>query len=411
MRILQINTVYKEKSTGRTCMEIERALIKRGHQCCTAYGVGRQYGGNTYRINTKIEYYLHNVLSQLTGLEGYFSIFATRRLIKFIDKYNPDVVHLRNLHGHYINLPMLFKYLGRKQIPVIQNLHDHWAFTGKCTYYTTIGCYKWIENCGGCPMLKEYPRSIFFDTSRKLRKDKEKWYKKLNNLTVIGVSEWTSNEARKSFFKDCAKDIFTIYNWIDLHTFQSYDSDVEATRKKYNIPSDKFVIIGVSAAWMPGSPRYIDFMEISRNLNEDEILVMVGRADGDLSDENIIHIPYVSDTVELARLYSCADVYIHCSVEDTFGKVIAEAQACGTPVIVYDVTACPEVVGKNCGYIVKPRSTDEVLQKIAIVKRKGKVAFSSDCKTNVSTNFNYEQNSEKLIRVYETVANTSRAAR
>ena len=73
MKVLQINTVYKEKSTGRTCMEVEKALISRGYQCCTAYGVGEKYGGNTYRIDTKLEYYIHNILSCLTGLEGYFS--------------------------------------------------------------------------------------------------------------------------------------------------------------------------------------------------------------------------------------------------------------------------------------------------------------------------------------------------
>lgn len=404
MRILQVNTVYKEKSTGRTCMEVEKALVARGYQCCTAYGVGKKYGGNTYRIDTKLEYYVHNILSQLTGLEGYFSTFATKRLIKFIDQYNPDVVHLRNLHGHYINLPMFFKYLQRKQIPVIQNLHDHWAFTGKCAYYTTIECYRWKDYCGNCPVLKKYPKSIVFDATKKIRIDKEKWYTGLKNLTVVGVSKWTSNEAKKSFLKNCATDICTIYNWIDQEVFKPYFEDKQKIRKKYSIPLDKFMIIGVSASWSHGSPRYEDFMKISKKLHVDEVLVMVGRSEGNLSSENVIHIPYVSDTTELAKLYSCADVYVHCSIEDTFGKVIAEAQACGTPVIVYDITGCPEVVGPNCGYSVKPRSVEEIVQKVRIIKERGKALLSDDCINNVSINFSFERNVEKVIKLYEKIA-------
>ena len=213
MRILQINTIYKFKSTGRTCAELEQFLVQNGHQCITAYGHGPKHGGNTYRINTKFEYYLHNLLSRITGLEGYFSYFATRRLIRFIKKFSPDVIHLRSLHGHYLHLPLLFKWLAKSHIPVVLHLHDCWIFTGKCAHPLYHQCNKWLTSCQNCPAKKDYPVSYLLDRSHKMFEDKKRWFSKLDNVTVIGVSEWIAGEAKKSFLNRFP--IKTVYNWID----------------------------------------------------------------------------------------------------------------------------------------------------------------------------------------------------
>ena len=400
MRILQINTVYAVKSTGRTCSEMEKKLVSAGHECCTAYGNGpKDMSPRAYRIDTRTEYLFHNIMSRITGYEGYFSRFATKRLLKFINQYQPDVIHLRNLHGHYLNLPILFDYLAKADIPVVQNLHDCWAYTGKCAYYTTIGCDKWQTCCGNCPKVKEYPQSYWFDHSEKMRADKEKWYRALKNLTVVGVSKWVSDESRKSFMS-CACEITYIYNWINLDVFKPYDNRDEI-RKKYGIPLDKFAVIGVSSQWPHNSPRYQDFMKISQALREDEVVVMVGRCEPNAEGKNVIHIPFVSDTRELAMLYSCADAYVHCSIEDTFGKVIAEAMACGTPAIVYGITGCAELVSENCGYTVKPRDVDTVLEKLRTIKQNGKDQYTASCVEHVTNNFNYDTNAQKFIELYK----------
>lgn len=401
MKIIQINTVYEEKSTGRTCFEVEKALNKSGHTCVTAYGVGNHpKSDKAYKIDNKVEYLFHNIMSRITGLEGYFSFFATKRLVKFLEEEKPDIIHLRNLHGHYLNLPVLFRYLEKKQYPIIQHLHDCWIYTGKCTYYTSQGCYKWKEECNNCPKKKAYPKSYWFDFSHKMRKDKERWYSKLNNLHVIGVSDWVTNEAKDSFFGH-AKSISRIYNWINQDIFQSYGSfENKATRRKYGIPQDKYMIIGVSASWVEGSPRYDDFMKIAKTLSNNEVLVLVGRSEKPITNTNIIHIPFVNDTKELAKIYSCADVYIHCSVEDTFGKVIAEALACGVPTIVYGITGCAEIPGEDCGIIVEPRNIDQVRSAIEKMKQKDKKQITNACITRVNELFNYEKNVSELINVY-----------
>ncbi len=403
MRILQINTIYAAKSTGRTCSEVEQALLAGGHECCTAYGHGPLYpGNNAYRINTPFEYMLHNLLSRLTGWEGYFSYFATRRLIRFIKSYRPDVIHLRNLHGHYLHLPTLFRYLAEADIPIVQNLHDCWAFTGKCAYYTTIGCNKWQTACGNCPKVREYPQSYFFDHTRAMREDKERWYRALKSLTVVGVSRWVADEAKASLLR-CASTITHIYNWINLDVFKPH-GDRNAVRRKYNIPTDKFVIIGVSSQWPHQSPRYEDFYALSQKLGEDEVIVMVGNCEPNPKETNILHIPFVSSTKELAELYSCADVYVHCSIEDTFGKVIAEAMACGTPAIVYAITGCAELVTDGCGYLVEPRNVEAVRAHLTTIKRQGKAAYTAACLENVRARFDFSTNSAQLIQLYEKLA-------
>ena len=187
MRIFQINIVYNEKSTGRTCKEVEKKLLEEGHQVCTAFGRGNSKSKHSYLIDNKIEYYFHNLFARIIGLQGYCSYFATRRLIKKIDSFNPDIIHLRNLHGNYLNLPLLFKYLAKKNIPVVQNLHDCWPFTGKCPYYTYNKCDKWKVECHKCEFLNEYPKSFLFDFTKKMHRDKKKWYSKLNKLVIVGV--------------------------------------------------------------------------------------------------------------------------------------------------------------------------------------------------------------------------------
>lgn len=400
MRVLQINTVYGTKSTGRTCVEVEKALQLAGHECYTAYGNGHSSSKYAYRIGSKIEYYFHNVMARITGLQGYFSFFATLRLIKYINKIDPDIIHLRNLHANYLNLPLIFRYLKYLNKPIILNLHDCWAYTGKCAYYSTIGCYKWKSECGKCPKLKEYPKSYLFDHTRKMRRDKEKWFTSIcENLTVVGVSSWVTEEAKQSFLRK-AKNITYIYNWINQDIFRPYSEiDVE-TRKKYRIPSDKFVILGVSSEWVKGTPRYEDFLKLSERLTNDEILVLVGSSEARFNCDRVIWIDFVSDTLDLAKLYSCANVYIHCSVEDTFGKVIAEAMACGTPAIVYGITGCAELVGTDCGYTIEPRNIDQMRNAINNIKQQDKTLFIESCINHVQDKFNYENNVRQLIKLY-----------
>lgn len=396
MTVLQINVVYNEKSTGRTCKEVETFLTEKGIKCITAYGVGEKgQGANSYRIQSKAEYYFHNIMSRITGLEGYFSYFATKRLISFIKRIKPDVVHLRNLHGHYLNLPLLFKFFKETQIPVILNLHDCWIFTGRCTYPVRENCKKWHTECNKCT-YKGYPQSLLFDFTKKMFNDKKEFLSSLNVKAVVGVSRWTANQAKMSFLNKFP--ITYIYNWINTDVFKNYNS--KSVFDEYGIRKDKFTVICVAAAWAKGTVKNRELEELSRRLKDSAQIVVVGAKAEEVNGDNVIPIGFVSDTTKLARLYSASDVYVHLSAADTFGKVIAEAMACGTPAIAYDCTAISELITKGCGYLAPIHNVKEISKYVYEVQKNGKDMYSDNCIKRVKKDFDYYTNCEELLKLY-----------
>lgn len=398
MKILQINSVYVERSTGRNCFEIEKHVEAAGGQCVTAYGFGpRRKTPNAYKIGTWPEYYFHNIMGRITGLCGYFSVFATLRLVRFIRKYDPDVIHLHNLHAFYVNLPILFRYLKKIGKPVILNLHDCWIFTGKCPYYTINACNRWQTGCSNCPkhVVKQYPQSLFFDFSKKMFRDKKKWLHALKDLTVVGVSDWVASQAKRSFLGD--REILRIYNWVNTQVFKPYPDSIFS---EFGIPEDKFTVFCAGVAWNKNHYKYKDLEQIVRKVGNDVQFVIAGHVNDPIAADNVYHVGYVSDVERLARLNSSADIYMHLSLEDTFGKVIAEALACGTPAIVYDSTACSEVADESCGIIVPPHDIDALVAAISKIKANPQLYSSENCCKRVEDYFHHEKNVNLFLQLY-----------
>ncbi len=394
MRIIQINTVYKRNSTGRTCWEVEKALVNQGHMCLTFHQQG-PHDTRDYIVNNKLGYYIHKLLSRLIGLDGYFSRSSTRRVIKIMDEYSPDIIHLRNLHGAYLNLPVLFEYLGSLDIPIVYNIHDTWAYTGKCPEYDNVQCSKWMKECFDCPQYKRYPKSWFFDRSRKIFNDKKKWYGKLKNLTIVGVSDYMKREALKSPLF-CERRVERIYNWIDL---DSFCPRIDLDRSKYGI-GDGFTVIGVSSWWKKNT-EYDEMCKLAKLLLNEAQVVMVGGESLKLPYSNMIHIPFTESTDELAELYSLADAFVCLSTAESFGKVAAEALACGTPTVVYDSTGISEIPGEECGFAVLKHDLNAVKDSLMIIKKKGKGFYADKCRNRAESEFSYIKNSNQLISLYE----------
>ena len=396
MRVLQINAVSGYSSTGRICVEIAEYLNNTGHEGYIAYADGFSFK-RSYKIGNKIDHKIHALFSRLFGLQAYFSVYSTRKLLKYIEKLNPDVVHLHNLHSNYINLKSLLCFLADNDIPTVISLHDCWFYTGKCTHYTVDSCYRWKENCGNCPRLNKDNPSWFFDRTAKLLRDKNKWFSQIPRLVVVGVSDWITNEAKKSILSS-ARTITRIYNWIDLDVFKP----VDATELKLKLNLEgKFIILGVASGW--SNAKGLDkFLELVTILTDDMRIVLVGNINRNISlPKNIIHLPSTHNVSELVQYYSMADVYLHLSPEETFGKTIAEALSCGTPAIVMNSTACPEVVDGNCGIILDNNQTDKILEAISKIKVKGQKTYSLDAISRVKEHFNLESNIEKFVSLYK----------
>lgn len=386
-RVLQINAVYGVGSTGRFCLEMEAGLDHLGIKCYTAYSSqGSFKPNNGFLIGRRIDHKIHALLSRIWGLQGYFSKKATIELIEYANKLKPDVVHIHNLHANYINLEALLNYLAVSNIPTVLTLHDCWFYTGKCTHYTADNCYKWKESCGSCPRLHKDNTSWFFDRTSRMLSDKNRWFAQIPRLAVIGVSDWITGQAKQSILRG-ANEISRIYNWIDSDKFRPVDSGL-SVRQKYGIKPDSFLMLSVASAWS-NSKGLDKFLKLASVLKYDESLFLVGSLPGNtILPDNIIHLGAVHDIEELNAIYSAADLFLNFSIEESFGMVTAESLSSGTPVIVMNSTASPELVGEQCGYIADHTRFEDILKKIALVKMYGKMHFSSHCRMYAIENFN-----------------------
>lgn len=401
MKVVQINSVYNKGSIGRTTAEIHEALRKTGNESYVYTSVSEDEDKNVFRIGNTFDHKLHSLLSKIFGLQGYFSYSATWKLIRHLKEIAPDIVHLRNLHANYINLPMLLKYLAREDIATVLTLHDCWFITGKCCYYTHVNCNKWKTECHNCPALKYDNVSWFLDRSRKVFNDKKKLFNAIPRLAVYGNSQWTTDQAKQSFLKN-AKYVGRIYNWIDQQIY--HEVNCNDLKHKYSL-DDKFVILGVSQGWSNRKGLNI-FVELAKRI-PDSVIVLIGKMNcKETLPSNIISVGQIQNIEELCKFYSLSDVFINPSLQETFGKVSAEALCCGTPIIVNNATANPELVGPKCGYVVKNNDIEEYVFYINEILRLGKKFFSEHCIQFASSNFDKDINILEYLELYKLLYNS-----
>ena len=400
MKVVQINAVCGTGSTGRICRELNDMLFAHGHEGMILYGNGKTDYLLSHKVSGNLGVKVHGLLSRILGKNAAYSPLATKEILNVLEKYKPDVVHLHNLHGNYVNLKPLLQYLAHNDVPTVLTLHDCWFFTGKCTHYTAEGCDRWKTGCHDCPKLRADIPSWFFDRTAEMWEEKKRLFGAIPRLAVIGVSDWITGEAKQSFLAD-AKIVKRIYNWIDLDVFYPRG---DAGREKFGISKDKFTVLCIGAGWTKNSPKAKDLIALANKLDSDCEIILAGTVNfANSLPKNIKHVGYISSTDDLAKLYSACDVYIHLSREDTFGKVIAEALSCGTPAIVYNATACPEIVGEGCGYAVEAGNVDAILEKINEMKMHGKQHYSAACLSFTKANFAKNKLIDDTIDLYKSL--------
>lgn len=397
MKIVQINAVYEYSSTGRTTMEMHEYLRLNGHDSYVFCTNKHMPEINVYQMGCNSDYKMHSFMSHLTDGQGLYSRKSTKNVLRLLDDIHPDVVVLRNLHANYFHFPSLLKYLAVKDIATIIVLHDVWTFTGHCCYYTEDNCDKWMTECNNCPARAKYNKSWFLDNSKRNFQTKLELFKAIPRLAVVGVSKWVAGEARKSPIFANAKYIDYIYNWIDLKKF--FPREDGSIRGKLNL-NGRFVSLSVAQGWNELKGLFKIF-EVAKKLPEDRF-VLVGRMDyqGELP-ANVISVGATSNTDELAQYYSMADVLLVCSLQETFGKVSAEALSCGTPVIANNSTANPEIAGSECGIAYDTGNVDQIVSSIREIKSHGKSTYVDRCVNRAGTCFNFEIQIKKYMNLFE----------
>ena len=352
MRIVQINGGAKG-STGKIMMGIAEVARAQGHEVMCASPIttpNRDAGEDCgyYRIGTFNGRRLNVALARITGFNGCFAWFETYKLLKKIDEFKPDIIHLHNLHDSYINLPMLFSYIKKHNVPTVWTLHDCWAFTGQCPHFTIVKCDKWKVGCHNCPQYKEYPASLY-DNTKKMWQLKKKWFTGVKNMTIVTPSEWLAGLAKESYLKEYP--IQVINNGIDLDVFKPTKSDF---REKYGISPSECVILGVSFGW--NYKKGLDcFVKLRNELNEQYRIVLVG-TDSSIDKQlpsGIVSIHRTQNQKELAEVYSAADVFFNPTREEVLGLVNLESLACGTPVVTFNTGGSPECIDEYSGIIVE----------------------------------------------------------
>lgn len=399
--LLQISVDVNTGSVGHIAEQIGELAISHGWESYIAYG--REYQpskSKVIKIGNNLNIYYHVIQTRLFDNHCRASTKATKNFIKKIEQIKPDIIHIHQLHGYFINSKVLFEYLSRINIPIVWTLHDCWAMTGHCSYFSNINCNKWKTECHHCPKKRNYPASLFLDGSRKNFHLKKALFTSVENITIVTVSDWLKNIAKESFL--VKNSIISIKNGVDIKKFiPSHDNGF--IKQKYHL-TDKFVILGVGTVWHV-SKGLFDYYKLREKLSNDYAIVLVG-----LSSENIKNLPKgiigirrTESIEELAQLYSSADVVTSLSYQEAFGLTPVEGFACGTPAIVYNATATPELIIPEVGYVVEPGNIEEIVEAIKNIQHKGKSAFSKNCRKHAELFYDKNKNFNEYFQLYNNL--------
>ena len=345
LRYVQLNSFYNG-STGSIMRGLHSQLSSRGVDSYCFWG--RRHDSIDDRMQccaTKPEVYIHGVMTRLHDRMGFYSKRDTARLLERLDEIDPDVVHLHNIHGYWVNIEMLFSWLSSHRCQVRWTLHDCWAFTGHCAHFTYVKCAQWKTRCAysnSCPQLDTYPKTISKASCARNFEDKKRIFTSVppERMTLITPSQWLSNLVEESFLNGYPVEVR--HNTIDRAVFRPTPS---AFREQYGI-GDRFMILGVANPWTDRKGLG-DFVRLARELDTDRCaIVLVGLSKKQVRElsEGIIGLTRTDSPQELAGIYSTADVFFNPTIEDNYPTVNLEAEACGTTVVTYDTGGCGETL-------------------------------------------------------------------
>lgn len=406
-KLLLINSSINSTSTGRIAEEIGIEAAKNEFGVMAAYGFTNNNSKHgTIKIGSTLDQYRHALLTRLTDRHGLGSSAATKKFIKQLKAFKPDIVNIHNIHGYYLNYPILIDYLKSTGIPVVWTLHDCWPFTGHCSYFDAVNCERWKTGCFSCPNKKGYPSSAFIDRSGKNYALKKELFASLPNLTMVAPCEWMANNVRNSFLGD--KDIRVIYNGVDLNQFLPSDSlRKDSLRKKIGLEGYK-IILGVASVW-DKRKGLDDFKKMAGLLHDDERIVLIGLSDEQIAGlpQNVIGVKRTENVAQLADFYSLADVFANPTYVDNFPTTNIEALACGTPVVTYRTGGSPEAIDENAGRIVEKGDYKAMLEEIRKILNWDSFDLQSNCRKRAEEKFDSRERFKDYVELFKELCITT----
>jgi putative colanic acid biosynthesis glycosyltransferase len=405
MRLIHINSTYNKGSTGKIVFDIHNLLKEQKIPSKVFYGRFKKSDDDDKSIHFfggKVNNFFHFFLSRFFDLHGRGSIFYTYSLIKKIKKFKPDIIHLHNIHGYYLNYPILFDFLNLSKIKTVWTFHDAWPFTGHCAYFDFSNCNKWKTQCSKCPELKSYPKSLGIDNSYHNYNLKKIKFTSLDSdqLTIVSPSKWLKENINLSFLSKFKSIV--INNGINLSVFKP---TLSSFRTKYNL-KNSFLILGVAKPWTRRKGLNF-FIELSRLVPNNFKIILVGLDVKQIRDipSTILSIPTITNSKELAEIYSSVDVFINPTLEDNFPTTNLESLACGTPVITFDTGGCGEVVNKSNGLVLKNKNTEDLYLAIKEISNKPKAFYKENCIKTIEDNFDKNIRYLDYLNLYKDILN------
>ena len=402
--ILQISIQINCGSVGRIAEQIGETANNGGWESYITYS--RSYlpsKSKIIKIGNKFDTYWHGINTRILDNHCLCSVYATKKLVDKIKQIKPDIIHLHNIHGYYLNMKILFDFLRNNTIPVVWTLHDCWSFTGHCVYFDFIGCNKWITGCYECPQKSTYPASRILDQSRRNYKLKKQLFNSVSNMTVVPVSYWLGELVKNSYLNKYP--IHVIQNGVDIDVFHPIIK-TDTTQKKYNL-ENKFILLGVASTWSIRK-GLDDFIALGSIIDHTIFkIVMIGLNKNQIKNlpKNIIGIERTENVNELVSLYSVADVFLNPTLEDSFPTTNLEALACGTPVITYCTGGSIESVSEDVGIIVEKRDIEGLYSSVIKIKEIGKKYYSENCRKKAVALYNSKYRYKEYLALYNQLLN------
>lgn len=402
MRVAQINTDAALASTGTIASQLMSMLCRDGNECRLFYGRGMTSDmKNCIQFANKFEVLLHGLQTRILGTHAQGSIMSTYRLLRILEDFRPDIIHLHNVHGYYVNFFILLNYIKEKDIPVIWTFHDAWPFTGHCAYF--YDCEKWIAGCNNCPRKSDYPKSMFFDRSAGQWQKKRAAIKELRRMIIAAPSEWLAQAADKSFFG--GRDIRVINNGIDTDNI-FVPSDAKEARRAFGIAEEACVLAMVAGGFndiRKGGHYLAGLVQRFKN-NSVQFIVAGWQEKNTKLPVNIKALPVIRSPKEMARFYNSADAFLMLSEADNFPTVCIEALACGIPVIGFATGGVPEQIDENTGIVVAPGDMAALESAIlkAVMGKSGTLSRKA-CRVRAEKLYSKQAMYDKYLKCYKDI--------
>lgn len=400
MKLLQLNVTANWGSTGKIAEGIGKAAMARGWDSTIAYGrYMNSSESSLIKVGKQLDVYAHYAKSRLFDGEGLGSKSATRKLIAQIKELNPDIIHLHNIHDHWLNYPLLFEYLASITTPIVWTFHDCWAFTGGCFHFVQNNCFDWKTECSKC----NYSEALIENAERNFNNKISSILSLGQRLTIISVSKWLNAIVSDSKIKSLKRR--TIYNGVDTNIFKPQSA--EYIDSKYSLEGKNF-FLGVSNRWYEDKGLK-DFIKLSFLLPSNYFIVLVGVTEDIIKTlpKKIIGIPRTDSVEELAAFYTRADAVLSLSSAETFGMTLAEGLSCGTPAIAYASTGMKEIITPETGFLITPGDISQLKAVVEAVASRKVIFSAEDCRKRAVENFNQDIQFNKYIDLYEELLSKS----